>query len=177
MRFFTPELFVRFNSADDDQADEANGAWEAALCAYRRHLSQIGNQLSPSARQLSELCPHDAELLPIKLGTELPAAPLEPHSFSEVAILPLQQEGQIVLLVYSLWDHIRESPPAPNWPFSKFRPHWLYDEVDLAPRTGEFVHRVLVSDGRVLEIPFLSVVLHSFAVETASEGGMARHSA
>jgi hypothetical protein len=27
MRFFTPELYDRFNSADDDEADRADESW------------------------------------------------------------------------------------------------------------------------------------------------------
>jgi len=31
MRFFTPELFIRFNSPDDMEADRADADWEAAI--------------------------------------------------------------------------------------------------------------------------------------------------
>jgi hypothetical protein len=56
-------------------------------------------------------------------------------------------------------------------PFSKTRTHGLYDEVDLAPAPrGAVLHRVLLSDGRVLEIPFLSVFIRSLPLSPPEEG-------
>ncbi len=78
-----------------------------------------------------------------------------------MAVLSVRQDGQVVSLIYLLWDRVRESVAPADWPLSRERPHWLYDEIDVAPdRPGAFVHRVLLSDGRVLEVPFLSVVAH-----------------
>src|SRR5439155_1551888 len=41
MRFFTPELYVQFNSPDDEVADRANEAWETALQSYQNHLTAL----------------------------------------------------------------------------------------------------------------------------------------
>jgi len=83
MRFFTPELYVKFNSPDDVEANRADEDWEAA---------------------------------------------------------------------------IRE-----------------YDEVDVASiglRT--FLHRVLLSDGTVIEIPFVSVMIHSFPLQEGRQTDASR---
>jgi hypothetical protein len=60
---------------------------------------------------------------------------------------------------------VRQSSPPEGWVSSS--PHqWLYDEVDEDPNSasGAFVHRILFSDGRVLEIPFRSVKVSESAL-------------
>jgi hypothetical protein len=181
MRFFTPELFVRFNSPDEDEADEANEAWETALLEYREHLDAIRDRMPSQVRKLAELCLHDAELLACEQAVEPlfpPVEPFGPHPlWSALAILSVNHDRKIVSLIYILWDRVREYPSPQNWPFSKLRTHWLYDEVDLTSNDrGMFLHRVLLSDGRVLEIPFMSAVVHK-PISPPSEGEVLRHSA
>lgn len=166
MRFFTPELYRRFNSSDEAVADEASEAWETALAEYRRHLADVRDRMPSSMRKLTDVCLHDAELLSCEQVVEpFFPFPLEffgpPPFWSALAIVSLRQGETIVSLFYLLWDRVRDHAPGADWPFSKERIHWLYDEVDVAPNAhGRFLHRVLWSDGRVLEIPFLSVVIH-----------------
>jgi hypothetical protein len=57
---------------------------------------------------------------------------------------------------------VRQIRPVKQWPFSKERVHWLYDELDTDDRhPGLFWHRILWSDGQVTEIPLVDVVVHS----------------
>lgn len=168
MRFFTPELYMAFNSTSDEEADRADDAWEAAIKAYRRHLVALGDRMPSQVRKLAEMCLHDAEVLACdqEVGSSN-SLPVKKNSWTpsrlDVAILSLRNDGRILSLVYSLWDRIREKSRQKKWTFSKQRKHWLYDEIDLAPDNGgKFLHRVLFSDGTVIEIPFLSVVMHSF---------------
>ena len=63
MRFFTPELYVQFNSSNDEEADRGQEAWEAAIQAYGRHLDGIRAKMPSQVRTVSELCLHDAEVL------------------------------------------------------------------------------------------------------------------
>ncbi len=152
MRYFTPELFARFNSPADAVADSANKAWEDATIVYRDSLARFRDGSTPQVEKLAELCLHDAELAAFA-RIENPGEPM--------AILSLRQEDRIVTLIYRLWGDVRESSPRPDWPFSAFHIHWLYDEIDATDAVdGEFVHSVLLSDGRVIEIPFASVVVH-----------------
>lgn len=176
MRFFTPELYVRFNSSVDEEADRANEAWETAFSEYRKHLDAIRDRMPSQVRKLVELCLHDAELLACEQAVEPHSPfPFEPFGtppfWSAMAIVSLKQGKKIVSLIYRLWDRIREHPAPEGWPFSKDRTHWLYDEVDLASgQRGAFVHRVLLSDGRVLEIPFVSLFVQSLPLSPPSKG-------
>jgi hypothetical protein len=174
MRFFTPELYIRFNSSDDEEADRANEEAEAALSEYRKHLDGIRDRMPSQVRKLAELCLHDAELLACEQVVE-PSFSFEPFGmlpfWSAMAIVSARQDDQIKSLIYLLWDRIRENPSPADWPFSKAHTHWLYDEVDLAPGQREaFLHRVLLSDGRVLEIPFVSVFVQSLPLSPPAEG-------
>jgi hypothetical protein len=162
MRFFTPELYLRFNSADDEIADLANEEWEKALQAYQHHLDSIRERMPSQVRNLAELCLHDAEVL--GLQKEQPVFPLAEPFFpgpfwSVVAIVTLRQEQTIWTLIYLLWDRVREYPAREDWPFSRLRKHWLYDEVDVARDfRGGFLHRILFSDGSIVEMPFVTAI-------------------
>jgi hypothetical protein len=177
MRYFTADLYVRFNSSDDDVADVADEAWEAAVVGYREHLDAIRDRMPSQVRKLSAFDLHDAELLAfdqVAASAEnlLPAEPA-------TAILSLKQDGTIISLVYHLSGRVEEqSPPSDEWPFSKQRVHWLYDEIDLDASHGAgFLHRILLSDGRTLEIPFNSVVSHRVALPQVCESDTPRQSA
>jgi hypothetical protein len=181
MRFFTPELYVQFNSPDEAEADRADEAWEAAIRSYRQHLDDIRDRLPSQVRELAGLCLHDAELLACSPHQDMaiPPHPAWPASFwSVLAVLSLQQDQTITNLIYMLWDGIRVYAPRPDWPFSKERKHWLYDEVDVAADArGAFLHRILFSDGSVMEVPFLTVVVHRFAWRQSDSEAGARRSA
>jgi hypothetical protein len=179
MRFFTPELYLQFNSPDDEVADRANEAWEKALHDYQRHLDTIRHRMPTQVRKLAELCLHDAEVL--GLEQELQSAfpfpePFWPGPFwSAVAILSLKQDQTVWCLIYMLWDRIREYPAKEDWPFSKARKHWLYDEVDVeTDHRGLFLHRILLSDGSIVEIPFVTVITSSVALPAGDEDSTAR---
>ena len=61
---------------------------------------------------------------------------------------------------YFLCDHMTEQPAAEDWPFSKKREHWLYDEVHWQGGDGgRFTHLILLSSGVVLTIPFVTVLI------------------
>ena len=161
MKFFTPELFVRFNSADDE-------GWEAAIRAYRAQLEGLRDQMPSQVRKLAGLCLHDAEVLACDQPIEplFSFRPFEPFPiWSGLAILSIRQGDEISSLIYVLWDSVSHYPAGEGWPFSKARRHWLYDEVDVSPNhPGMFVHRVLLSDGTTMEIPFLSALIHSISL-------------
>lgn len=168
MRFFTPELYAQFNSQNEEVADRADAEWEKAIADYRRHLETIRDDLPSQVKQLAELCLHDAEIL----GFERELQSFLPVS---VAVLSLKQDDTIRSLIYMLWDRVREYPASKDWPFSPQRKHWLYDEVDVASdRRRLFLHRVLFSDGSVVEIPFVSAIISSVTLPAADAGGTRR---
>jgi hypothetical protein len=184
MRFFTPELYRQFNSTDDAEADRADAAWEEAIRAYRVHLDALRDRLPSLVQKLAELSLHDALILSRAEEIQVSSPFLFPEFpfpfplavWSAVAIVSVKHNGGIQSIFYCLWDHIRVRAAPEDWPFSGQGEHWLYDELDcVSDRRGPFLHRILLSTGEILEIPFTSVVLHRFALP-APEGGMAsRH--
>ena len=62
MRFFTPALYLAFNSENDAEADRADATWEKVLEDYERHLNRLGKRVPAEVARLAELCLHDAEI-------------------------------------------------------------------------------------------------------------------
>jgi len=180
MRFFTPDLYRRFNSANDREADRADEEWEAALVAYQTHLDGLRDRMSSQVKKLATLSLHDAELLAVDqtIGPSTTSLPKRFPFWYAIGIISVAHEGQIVSLIYLLSDAIREHHASRGWPFSRERPQWLYDEIDISSQApGTFLHRVLLSDGRVLEIPFASAIVHRLPFPQDGERGLTRRSA
>ena len=166
MKFFKPRLYLRYNSEDNAIADRADAEWERAIRAYRKHLSTFSDRMNGRVKSVAEnLTLHDAEIL--SLQPEIPVQPwFQPPYSRGAATISLRNAGKITHLCYLLWDEVDEAPPPKGWPFSPLRVHWLYDEIDRAeaPWPSLFWHRILLSDGRVLSIPFTDVIVESFPV-------------
>ena len=56
MLFFTPELYRRFNSQDDEIALAADAEWEAAIARYHQHLATLHEKMPSEVIELSRLC-------------------------------------------------------------------------------------------------------------------------
>jgi hypothetical protein len=185
MQFFTPQLYRQFNSPDDEEADRADQAWEEAIRAYHRRLDEIRDRMPSQVLRLTELSLHDAEVLSrveeIQAGGSMfyPELPVALPVWSAVAIVTVKLDGEALSLIYGLCDRLRVIEAPPDWPFSREREHWLYDEVDVASKRpgGPFVHRILLSTGVMLEILFNSVVIHRFRLPEAEAKDKVRHSA
>ncbi len=167
MKFFTPELYLRSNSRDDAVADCAADDWEKAISDYNKHLAKYAKQMNPRVKDLAEtLCLHDAELISLE---EHPRGPLSAPLFAftfPVETIALRSNGKIINLFYFLWAEAGQSRSSETWPFSQLQPHWLYDEIDLdrgQPYPPLYWHRILLSDGRVVSIPFFDVVIQTFS--------------
>jgi hypothetical protein len=182
MKFFKPGLYLRYNSDDDAIADRTDREWERAIRAYKEHLETFSDQMDEGVKHVAEsLCLHGAEILAFQ--AEIPVHPLfQPSSspFSPgAATIWLKSDGKIVNLFYSLWDEVVESDAPKRWPFSKLRVHWLYDVIDRAeaPSPSVFWHRILLSDGRVISIPFSAVIVSSFSGDNPQPVVIARRRA
>lgn len=102
-------------------------------------------------------------------------SPLVPSSLP-VATICLRNGENLVNLSYFLWGDVGRSRPVEDWPFSKSRLHWLYDEIDVErnpPAIPLYSHRILWSDGRVTSIPFFDVIVESFAAMTPERASVA----
>lgn len=153
MRYFTPELFLKLNSADTQTVDAATEEWEKALTSYRQSLAKVLTAMPPQSRCITDLALHDWDLL--KVATNPDATGLAREGPS--AIMMLKQGRSIVILCYWLTGKLRVIGAPKKWPLSKSRVHWLYDEVDgYGSQQNSFIHRILLSDGSTLLIPFSS---------------------
>ena len=164
MLFFTPDLYLRYNSQDDETALAADAEWEDAIVRYHQHLAMLREKMPSQVIELSGICLHDGEILhrqqqqdPLTIaGLDDSTGPprLWPLWYG-LATLAVRLDNELVTLFYILIDHITEQPAARDWPFSKQREHWLYDEVHWkGGDRGSFVHLILLSSGAVLTIPF-----------------------
>jgi hypothetical protein len=112
LRYFTPELYLRFNSANDVDADEADDAWEQAIRDYHSHLDRIRPDMPPRVREFAEkICLHDAELITMhedvrERGLQLPFPVSVP-----VTVISLKQQNSFVTLTYLMWGMCARSGP------------------------------------------------------------------
>jgi hypothetical protein len=178
MKYFTPELYQQFNSFDVAEAERADEAWDKAEVAYRERLAQIRPQLPSQVLKLSELCLHDALVVARGEQTQssgtyrlLEGSASFPLPFwSAVAIVSVTLGAEVVSLIYCLSDHVTQQDAPEGWRLSKLQEQWLYDEVDLlSDPNGPFVHRILLSTGVTLEIPFVSVIIHQFTIPAVTQ--------
>lgn len=147
MKFFTPELYVRFNSAVTSIANRADADWERALSAYRKQLRSIRPKLSGSVAKLAnDVCLHDAEYLGFSKMTM-------PAMTGDVAMIAVRKDGVVSFLVYVLDGEPLVTRPLDDEVFDVSPPHWLYDEFDIAS-PGIYRHEILLSDGRGLSFRF-----------------------
>ena len=176
MKFFTPELYIRFNSEDEAVSDQADEEWDHAVEEYEKHLEKLGGFVTRIADRLEAVGMHDAEFLNnsrnlIDMETHIRMR----HEFfpfwMNVLIMSFKQEGKIISLNYIHWDEARVYPALDTWRFSKKRSHWLYDEIDASPRgqSESFVHRILLSDGCIFEIPFGDLLIHEIRLAPLKE--------
>jgi hypothetical protein len=186
MRFFTPDLFLRFNSEVEEEADAAEDEWEVAIEEYQEHCSKL-KAIAPHLGSLIALNLHDATFddFERELGVdgeamqldgvlyhmyhkhfyfhELPFRSIRWNSAHSLG-LTVRRGGYAAGLLYSLWDMVgRLHFNFPEWSLddhrSRNRPHiWLYDEIDVVWWPSSlYVHRVLLNDMSTLIIPFHTV--------------------
>ena len=63
MLFFTPELYLRYNSQDDKMALAADAEWELAIVRYHQYLATVREKMPSAVDELSRLCLHDGDIL------------------------------------------------------------------------------------------------------------------
>jgi hypothetical protein len=164
MKYYTPELLVRFRSDDDDIADQANEEWEHAIARYNRHFQRIRSRLPESLRTFHrEQSLHDADVFG---PAWLPPTPLQFERRGVVLIaqqintlLP-ETQNTLAILEYSVTsDPVIEKPVSHESFHQTAVPEWLYDEIDVI-ESGLFSHEILLSDGRVIKLVFREFRYH-----------------
>lgn len=164
MNYFDPQLLARCRSRDDDEADAAAAEWDRAAERYRARFDAIADRLPAAvARLCADFSLHDAKLLGAAVAEQayfgvllqLPGAAGVLHLEYRPAA---GQDGGVVVSRHAALG--RAEPSRDVWV--------LYDEFDERP--GAFVHRLLLSDGREVEVRFddLGVRLLSRVVQPPS---------
>jgi diadenosine tetraphosphatase ApaH/serine/threonine PP2A family protein phosphatase len=144
MKFFTPQLYVQFNSRDFETASRADDKWDRAQAEYELRLNSLRAEMPESVRFIAhQFCLHDAEFLGL---TESP----------ESIQVRVRKHDTVYVLDYHPTAAAEVSTPSPSDVFSQYSPRWLYDEIDLL-WPGTYSHEILLSDGRVVSIQFDSL--------------------
>jgi hypothetical protein len=166
MKFFTPDLVLRFGSTDDAVADAAHEEWEKVNQKYLDHLERIRPQLPRAVRSfLRNFCLHDARLLALGVGADQ----LQLSLFLELD----SPRDHGILLTY----HLSRRPELIKHPelAELGTPiEWLYDEFDLARRATlpATTHFILFTGGRELRLAFraLRVLVFEKVLAPAVQG-------
>lgn len=154
MNYFQPDVLVRCRSRDDDVAEAAAREWEKGITAYQARLRAIRNLLPAGARKFNaNVALHDAELLGVAFGKRRPRVRLllrlagaggQPGEMLELTYGPVR--GPNGGVAFQTHPQLGSSSPQAVWV--------LYDELDLDEERAFFTHRLLLSDGREVEIRF-----------------------
>ena len=155
MKFFSRDLYARLNSSREEEVDEAEARWEEAVLAYETYLESVRGEMPSHVRALTDAYLHDAEFLALSENVQPAFLPETYPYWVANAVLLLKQDGTFRTFVYGLSDRVRTHHSLEGWPLSRLQKHWLCDEVLMnSDRHRGFLHRILFSDGEVVEIPF-----------------------
>ncbi len=157
MKYFLPELYVQLNSPDEDLADAAEIAIDRAGEQYDQRWREIRPHLPPTVVQFyEEQNLHDADVFaPAKLSCSLPPCQAGDALLvaQQINTLYPEYKNTLTILHYVITEEPRVEIPVCSNVFNQVQPIWLYDEFDMVgPRA--FTHSILISDGRVVTIPF-----------------------
>jgi hypothetical protein len=163
MKYFLPELYVRFQSRNDDEADAADEAWDAQCDAYQERQKEIRGRLPRGVRTFQETVNlHDAVW---HMWSNV-------HQDDDTAQLVIRQydngpwNNYIAILRYKLirGDGGYDGTCHKGIASGAMNVFWLYDEFDEVG-DGLFSHSILCSDGRehrflFTDFEFVYIPLH-----------------
>lgn len=149
MKYFTPELVIRFGSLDDEVADAAQHEWEEALENYEKHLQQLRPDFPAPLQQLELLLLHDAKVLSIAqrqkqlimvLHKEIPPR--------DLVILTYELESELLI--------VKEALPAQ---FRREVMEFMYDEIEVTHNNQHavFCQSILFSNGWEIRLQFSNI--------------------
>jgi hypothetical protein len=153
MKYLKPELLVRSNSPDLDEAVKAGDEWDAALERYRRHLRAVKKRLPGKAVSfVDELYLHDSEFIGVTLDRPDPRFLIlgkDPHSRVFV-----RTDEALVVIDYQLAVEFEVQCGLLPAHLTSERPLWLYDEFDFDKARRLASHELFLSNGSVIRFLF-----------------------
>jgi hypothetical protein len=157
MKYFTPELYVQFNEAPDNDAEAVHDEWQRVGRKYSRRYRKIEPHLPKELRRFhDEQCLHDADVV----GPALLTTRTTPRGAQKVTIVAEQINtlvpeflNTIAILEYTVTEPPLLEKPVEAKVFSSRQVEWMYDEIDLV-EPGVFSHSIFLSTGVVVTIRF-----------------------
>jgi hypothetical protein len=153
VRFFTPQLYVRSQSEEEDVLNETEQLWQDAVQRYDAQLQALLPVVPGGVRELfGNYHLHDADVL---------AFGQQGDCF--FMLVQLDPPYRTLILTYTLtepaWIDRSALPPQYTSP----HPEWLYDEVDVVQKDPAiFEHAILLSNGYELRLHFRDLQLSAF---------------
>lgn len=139
MKYFTKELFDRFNSDDVNIVEKAHDEWKEAIDNYRNYLDTTYDRYPPSVRKFIETCCfHDAQILYFNFVGS---------SFGKSFLKVTPEKGEEKIIEFDVdrngvYDY-----------YYKKGSYWLYEEFE-AIENNKFKLSILLDNGTELEILF-----------------------
>jgi hypothetical protein len=154
VKYFTPDLYARGQSDDDDILDGADQLWEEAGERYAAYLRSIEPELPPGIRNIHEnYYLHDAVVLSVgrQGDTFVIVLQLDTPSYdahSDLLLFTYELAGEPIIDREALPGEHRCEQPV----------EWMYDEVELVPgQPATCVQSVLLSNGWEVRLPMRDV--------------------
>jgi hypothetical protein len=167
MKYFTPEMWLGFNSP---RAKAALGTWDRRLKAYRANLKKILPALSPNARRFFQdaLILHDGTLTRMEVGDRIGDADggatgdivNRRRLIVRLFVLSDRVDQRCYTLEYKKIKRIELNFPGKVELFpigmDSNLGDWGYDELT-SPEKGLFRHEILFASGASISIDFREV--------------------
>jgi hypothetical protein len=182
MKFFTPELYAKSNSPDQDVVSSAAREWDAAMERYETHLRWVTED--PQMKEFVASAQfHDAEVLEMRehVAERANWSVHRPETWPQdrrvrVFVICLKLDNTLSVVTYLLRRPASFVRHSDERVFPAGHRHWLYDEVqidpvwveeigstmryrELPPPRPDFQHCILFSDGVELVVPFSDVFI------------------
>jgi hypothetical protein len=173
VKYFTPELWIGFNSA---RRESAFKAYDRRLRSYRRQLAALLPRLNPPARSFfRDVCLlHDCTLARLEVGDRIESPDEAPTRRgintrrASVRLFVLSEDGEnVYTLHYKNVTRVEVNFPGkqvlfPTGMYPNFG-DWGYDELTSA-KNGLFRHEVLFASGSTFSIEFKKFAIHKLQI-------------
>jgi hypothetical protein len=172
MKYFTPQLWLGFNSRSTRRRDAAFKAWDLRLSAYRKSLRKILPGLGSKAQKFfgDVLVLHDSTLTRLEVGDgihhsehEFGPADVKRRKITVRMLVFSDSRNLLYVLEYKGVTKVELDFPGklelfPVEMYPNFG-DWGYDELT-SPTTGLYRHEILFASGASIVVEFGDLTFH-----------------